>query len=189
MSAKKSGAVAPGATRSEGPSFGVVNGDLTVVGVDNSSLRTFASGHGAMDELPGQSLAAYEADAAGQDRFSPEHLDRASALSERRPVRKVDEELRADLLERPHLFANPQENGRRGLVAVWRSLKDQLRDETLTIIDSSTPSELAMHRRELESRRAVVASVEQGLEILIARIDQRLAESGEDPPDRESGDA
>ncbi|MEM1315130.1 MAG: hypothetical protein AAGI51_11280 [Pseudomonadota bacterium] len=174
-----------GGLPADGASYRMVDGRLTVMGVDNASLQTFASGHAALDDLPDQSLAEYEAAAEAADRFSAESLDRASARSAHRPVRQVDEALRADLLERPHLFATPQENGRRGIVAVWRSLKDQLRDETLKMIDGSSRAELMMHRRELESRRAVVASVEKGLESLLERIDRRLAEGDDAPPEDE----
>ena len=112
-----------------------------------------------------------------RDPFSADYADFLKSRGiARRTERKarVDEGLRASLLERPYLMEKPEEAAHRGAAAVWRSLKDQLKQESHKIIDDSDPSELQALESELASRQALVLAVSRGIEMLLKRLRQRL---------------
>jgi len=131
---------------------------------------------GDEDDLPDQGLAAYEQRSVEQDPFVADYASNLKRMARDRKGARVDRQLRASLLEHPHLFPTPEEHGQRGGAAVWRSLRDQLHDESLELVDSSSRSELLALKRELESRRAIVAAVEKGLGHLLERLERRLEE-------------
>ena len=115
-----------------------------------------------------------------RDPFSADYADfLKSKGAARRSGRKarVDEGLRASLLERPYLMEKPEEAAHRGAAAVWRSLKDQLKQESQKIIDGSDASDLQALESELASRQALVTAVGRGIEMLLKRLRQRLNES------------
>ena len=112
-----------------------------------------------------------------RDPFSADYADflkskGAARRTERRA--RVDEGLRASLLERPFLMEKPEEAAHRGATAVWRSLKDQLKQESHKIIDDSDASELQALESELASRQALVSAVGKGIDMLLKRLRQRL---------------
>lgn len=114
-----------------------------------------------------------------RDPFSADYADfLKSKGAARRTERKarVDEGLRASLLERPFLMDKPEETAHRGAAAVWRSLKDQLKQESQKIIDDSDPAELQALESELASRQALVIAVGKGIDMLLKRLRQRLHE-------------
>jgi len=163
-----------GAAQSAGPAAVV---DLTL-----DSVNTFADGHGALADLPDSVLAEDENAFASRDPFSADYADLIGETADDRQAARVDEQLRADLLERPHLFTKPEENAHRGGAAVWRSLRDQLHGETLARLDGSERSELLALKRELETRRIIVEAVATGIGELIARLEQRLEGMDQPPP-------
>lgn len=132
-----------------------------------------------------------------RDPFSADYADflknKADMRQDKAP--RVDTELRADLLAKPHLMAKPEESALRGAAAVWRSLRDQLKNESLEILDRSDPEELLMLQRELRARQMVLESVTKGVDGLIKRVDQRLDEVSAAPatkipaPKADTGDA
>ena len=114
-----------------------------------------------------------------RDPFSADYADFLKSRSAaRRSGRKarVDEGLRASLLERPYLMEKPEAAVHRGAAAVWRSLKDQLKQESQKIIDDSDAAELQTLESELASRRALVMAVGKGIDMLLKRLRQRLNE-------------
>lgn len=113
-----------------------------------------------------------------RDPFSADYADflKDKAEMRREKAPRVDTGLRADLLAHPHLMAKPEESTHRGAAAVWRSLRDQLKNESLAILDRSDPEELLMLQRELRARQMVLDSVAKGVEGLLKRVEQRLAE-------------
>lgn len=124
--------------------------------------------------LPDSEEAFYARDPFSAD-YADFLKDKADLRREKAP--RVDAELRADLLVKPHLMAKPEESTHRGAAAVWRSLRDQLKNESLAILDRSEPEELLLLQRELRARQMVLESVAKGVEGLIKRVEQRLAEA------------
>ena len=118
-----------------------------------------------------------------RDPFSADYADFLKSKAEIRQEKasRVDEDLRANLLEKPFLMAKPEESTLRGAAAVWRSLRDQLKNESLQILDRSDPEELLMLQRELRARQMVLESVTKGVDGLIKRVEQRLSEGGPAP--------
>ena len=151
------------------------------VDISNAAVLGFGSERDSLldGQVPPTNLPDTEEAFYARDPFSADYAD---FLKYKRDIReeeaqpRVDEGLRADLLRRPHLMERPEESTHRGAAAVWRSLKDQLKNESLEILDRSDPEELQMLRRELSARQMVLASVGKGIEGLIKRVDQRLAE-------------
>lgn len=138
------------------------------------------------DSLLGEPLAETtlpesEDEFAARDPFSSDYLEFQKANLEQRRFeqRKVDGQLRADLLARPHLMKEPGESGTRGAAAVWRSLRDILRQESATLMDSSRLDELLDLKRELEGRKGIVEAVATGLDKQLQRLDQRIAAARE----------
>lgn len=113
-----------------------------------------------------------------RDPFSADYADflKDKADLRREKTARVDLELRADLLAKPHLMAKPEESTHRGAAAVWRSLRDQIKNESLGILDRSDPEELLLLQRELRTRQMVLESVAKGVDGLLKRVEQRLAE-------------
>lgn len=113
-----------------------------------------------------------------RDPFSADYADflKDKADMRRDKAPRVDAELRADLLVKPHLMAKPEESTHRGAAAVWRSLRDQLKNESLAILDRSDPEELLMLQRELRARQMVLESVSKGVDGLLKRVEQRLTD-------------
>ncbi len=122
---------------------------------------------------------------AARDPFSADYMEflREKALRNRVDPREVDTELRANLLEKPYLTERPEEAGLRGAAAVWRSLRDQIHEESLNLIDTSGRHELLILQRELIARKTIVETVDKGLGMLLDRLRQRLEEL---PPDNGS---
>lgn len=118
-----------------------------------------------------------------RDPFSADYADflKSKAEMQRERTPRVDAELRADLLAKPYLMAKPEESALRGAAAVWRSLRDQLKGESLAILDRSDPEELLMLQRELRARQMVLESVAKGVDGLIKRVEQRLDKDGPAP--------
>ena len=114
---------------------------------------------------------------AARDPFSADYMEflKDKAARNRVDPRRVDSELRANLLEKPYLTERPEEAGLRGAAAVWRSLRDQIREESLNLMDASGREELLLLQRELSARKAIVATVDKGLDILLNRLEQRLS--------------
>lgn len=111
-----------------------------------------------------------------RDPFTAEYvqfrLDQARGRREN--AQSVDTQKRADLLTNPHLMEKPAEVGNRGAVAVWRSLRDLLREESTTLMDTSNVHELQMLRRELFSRKTLIEAVTMGLDMQLKRLDERI---------------
>ena len=134
-------------------------------------------------EAPDDGLPQSEDEFFARDPFSADYVMFRRGQAELRRVKRarVNEQLRSDMLERPHLMEKPAEAGNRGAAAVWRSLRDLLRSETETLIDSSSLEELMLLKRELEARKAIVEAVNAGLLQQLKRLEQRL--SVHDPED------
>ena len=144
--------------------------------LDPVSVAAFAS---ERDEIlegasPDSLLPETEEAFYARDPFSADYLELLQERRELRPARTVDQRLRQDLLERPHLMERPEEGAHRGAAAVWRSLRGQLHQSEDDLLDSSDPQELLLLQREVEARRMVVDSVNRGLEMLLKRIKQRI---------------
>lgn len=118
-----------------------------------------------------------------RDPFSADYADFLKGKGDLRRTLRVNGDLREDLLARPHLMHTPEEAAHRGAAAVWRSLRDQLHNESLAVMDGSDREELLMLQRDLEARKAVVDSVGKGLEGLLKRLKQRLTEVEAAPPE------
>ena len=133
------------------------------------------------EPLPESLLPETEDEFASRDPFSADYLEFQKDNIEKKRVeqRKVDGQLRVDLLARPHLMKEPAESGARGGAAVWRSLRDILRQESATLMDSSGLEELLMLKRELEGRKGIVEAVSAGLDKQMQRLDQRIAAARE----------
>lgn len=128
-------------------------------------------------ELPDSALPQDETEFAARDPFSADFILFRLDRSKRRGQQKarLNKQLRADLLEKPHLMENPAESGTRAGAAVWRSLRDLLRGETQALIDNSELEELLMLKRELTTRKAFAEAVNSGLESQLLRLEQRIA--------------
>lgn len=126
---------------------------------------------------PEYSLPQSEDEFYARDPFSADYVLFRHEQSQKRQEKRarVNVQLRADLLERPHLMEKPGEAGSRGAAAVWRSLRDLLRNQTEALIDSSSLDELMMLKRELETRKAIVEAVNTGLEHQLTRLEKRLS--------------
>ncbi len=163
---------------------GDVGGSLTHL--ENATLVAFAADRDSFltEELPESLLPQGEEEFMSRDLFSADYVEFLYAKRDvNETVRGVNRGLRESLLEKPHLMEKPEEGAHRGAAAVWRSLRDQLHEESLQKIDSSERDELLLMRSELELRRAVVESVAKGLGALLKRLDDRLAAIGaEDEP-------
>lgn len=131
-----------------------------------------------------------------RDPFSADYADFLKYKGDARRAEKrarIDEGLRASLLEKPMLMDKPEEAAHRGAAAVWRSLKDQLHQELEKLIDVSDETELDALERDIASRRTLVAAVSRGLDMLLERVRQRrkaLAEATDDdlpPPQKKTG--
>lgn len=120
-----------------------------------------------------------------RDPFSADYVDllRNKADMRHETTTRVDSELRTDLLAKPYLMATPEESTLRGAAAVWRSLRDQIKNESLAILDRSDPEELLLLKRELRARQMVLESVAKGVDGLIKRVEQRLDKDGPDADD------
>lgn len=112
-----------------------------------------------------------------RDPFSADFVTFRIAQSQARKEKyaALNEQLREDLLQSPHLMEKPAEAGNRGAAAVWRSLRDLLRGETEALVDSSSVEELMLLKRELETRKTIVEAVNTGLESQLKRLEQRLS--------------
>lgn len=128
------------------------------------------------DALLSGPLQETEEEIGSRDPFAADYLEflRGKAVRQRKDPRRVDAELRANLLEKPYLTERPEEAGLRGAAAVWRSLRDQIREESLNMLDTSKRDELLMLQRELKARKSIVESVDHGLGLLLQRLKQRL---------------
>jgi hypothetical protein len=144
--------------------------------LDPSAIATFSSDRdGILGAASSESLLPETEEAFyARDPFSADYVDVLHDRSEARGPRRVNEALRADLLERPWLMERPEEGGHRGAAAVWRSLRAQLHQTGLDLPDSSDAEELRLLQRELETHRMVIESVTKGLDGLLKRIAQRL---------------
>lgn len=111
-----------------------------------------------------------------RDPFSADYADflKGNAEAWRENAASVDNELRANLLAKPYMMTKPEESTLRGAAAVWRSLRDQLKNESLAILDRSDPAELLMLQRELRTRKMLLDSVSKGVTGLLSRVEQRL---------------
>lgn len=87
---------------------------------------------------------------------------------------QVDEQLRADLLEKPYLMERPEEGAYRGIGAVWRSLRDQLDAGGEEKLDSSDREELTLLKRELKARKHLVEAVVKGIDKSLDAVEARL---------------
>lgn len=150
------------------------------VDIAQAAVAEFSSGRDVLLEgaIPPTLLPDSEEAFYARDPFSADYADflKTKADIRRTNDAPVDAEMRADLLARPHLMERPEESTHRGASAVWRSLKDQLKNESLTILDRSDPEELQMLLRELRVRKMVVDSVAKGVDGLLTRVEQRLGE-------------
>lgn len=128
-------------------------------------------------DIPDSALPQDEDALFDRDPFSADFVAYRIGQSQRRKekYKALNEQLRDDLLEHPHLLEKPAESGTRGAAAVWRSLRDLLRGETEGIIDGSSVEELKMLKRELETRKAIVEAVNTGLQHQLKRLEQRLS--------------
>jgi len=128
-------------------------------------------------EISDPVLPQSEEDFALRDPFSADYIEfrLQQAQYKNRIEGRANPQLRADLLASPHLLEKPAESGSRGAAAVWRSLRDILGDESLQVMDSSGREELLHLKRELMSRKAVVAAVGEGIGKQLQRIEQRLS--------------
>lgn len=123
-----------------------------------------------------------------RDPFSEDYSNfRQEQSDNKRANESVDDDIRADLLEKPFLMKNPVEEGARGAAAVWRSLRDQLHEETLLLIDSSGETELQMLRRELLAQKAIVEAVSLGLKAQLDRLDSTLSAIVAENSNKKSG--
>lgn len=150
------------------------------VDIAQAAVAEFSSGRDALLEgaVPPTLLPDSEEAFYARDPFSADYADFLKTKADIRWAKEapVNAEMRADLLARPHLMERPEESTHRGASAVWRSLKDQLKNESLTILDRSDPEELQMLLRELRVRKMVVDSVAKGVDGLLKRVEQRLGE-------------
>lgn len=188
----KAGARKPGAETAPPPAEAEVQGvdmDLTHGG----GVGEFTSGRDDLlsSAVPATLLPDSEEAFYARDPFSADYADFLKDKAEMREQKapRVDAELRADLLAKPYLMARPEESTLRGAAAVWRSLRDQLKNESLAILDRSDPEELLMLQRELRARQMVLASVTKGVDGLIKRVEQRLDETGPAPAATTATDA
>jgi hypothetical protein len=150
------------------------------IDIAQAAVAEFSSGRDSLLDgaVPPTLLPDSEEAFYARDPFSADYADFLKGKADIRWAKEaaVDQEMRADLLARPHLMERPEESTHRGAAAVWRSLKDQLKNESLTILDRSDPEELLMLQRELQARKLVVDSVAKGVEGLLKRVEQRLGE-------------
>lgn len=159
--------------------------------LENATLTAFAADRDEMleDMVPDAALPADKDEFYHRDPFSADYVD---FVHEREGARtdggaKVDRKLRDDMLAQPHLLQKPEESANRGAAAVWRSLRDQLHEESLEMIDTSDREELLILKGDLMTRKALVDSVGEGLTNLIKRLDQRLAAEDKTPPPKDDG--
>lgn len=166
------------------------------VDIAQAAVAEFSSGRDSLLDgaVPPTLLPDSEEAFYARDPFSADYADFLKGRAEitRAKETRVDKELRADLLACPHLMERPEESTNRGAAAVWRSLKDQLANEGMNILDRSEPEELLMLQRELQARRMVLDAVTKGVEGLLKRVDQRLGElsrptGGGTPPPGDKG--
>ncbi len=152
--------------------------------LDPSAIATFSSDRdGVLGSASPESLLPETEEAFyARDPFSADYAEMLRERGESRGPRRVNAELRADLLERPWLMERPEEGGHRGAAAVWRSLRAQLHQTGLDLPDSSDAEELRLLQRELETHRMVIESVTKGLDGLLKRIAQRLEVLGREAP-------
>ncbi len=148
------------------------------VDIADAAVAEFSSGRDALLEgsVPATLLPDSEEAFYARDPFSADYADflKEKGQLRRDKAARVDEDLRADLLARPFLMERPEESTHRGAAAVWRSLRDQLKNESLAILDGSDPQELLMLQRELQARKMVLESVGKGIDGLLKRVEQRL---------------
>ena len=164
------------------------------VDIADAAVAEFSSGRDALLEgsVPATLLPDSEEAFYARDPFSADYADflKEKGQLRRDKAARVDEDLRADLLARPVLMERPEESTHRGAAAVWRSLRDQLKNESLAILDGSDPQELLMLQRELQARKMVLESVGKGIDGLLKRVEQRLDDTdapqktlkGSEPP-------
>jgi hypothetical protein len=150
------------------------------VDIAQAAVAEFSSGRDSLLEgaVPPTLVRDSEEAFYARDPFSADYADFLKGRAEITRAReaRVDKEMRANLLARPHLMERPEESTSRGAAAVWRSLKDQLANESLTILDRSDPEELLMLQRELQARKMVLDSITKGVDGLLKRVEQRLGE-------------
>ncbi|MHC0053382.1 hypothetical protein [Actibacterium sp. D379-3] len=143
-----------------------------------TAVTSFASDRDALlgEDIPDPALPQTEEEYISRDPFSADYVDFRlhEAEAKQGDIHRVNAKLRADLLAAPHLMEKPAESGNRGAAAVWRSLRDILREESHEIIDNSGLEELLMLKRELEARKAVVEAVNAGIGNQLKRLEQRL---------------
>lgn len=180
---KKGAGKAAATGKAAGPGADVPDmgfGPVQDVDILQGAVAEFSAGRDSLLEgaVPPTLLPDSEEAFYARDPFSADYADFLKGKADIRWAKEaaVDQEMRADLLERPHLMERPEESTHRGAAAVWRSLKDQLKNESLTILDRSDPEELLMLQRELQARKMVVDSVAKGVEGLLKRVEQRLGE-------------
>lgn len=144
-----------------------------------SALNMFAAERDLLltGDLPDSALPQSEEEYVSRDPFSADYVEfRLSETRHRNEKQaKVNTKVRADLLEQPHLLEKPAESGSRGAAAIWRSLRDMLREESHTVMDNSGLQELLMLKRELETRKRIVEAVNEGLANQLKRLEQRLS--------------
>ncbi len=182
---------AGGAGAPEAPSDGAEDIGASLQALENATLTAFAADRDALidDMVPAAALPADRDEFYHRDPFSGDYVDYVNAREGSRTDggAKVARKLREDLLSKPHLLPKPEEGANRGAAAVWRSLRDQLHQESLGMIDSSDREELLILKGDLMTRKALVDSVGEGLTNLIKRLDQRLAAFDKTPPKVDDG--
>jgi hypothetical protein len=155
-------------------------GAVKDIDIAQAAVAEFSAGRDSLLEgaVPPTLVRDSEEAFYARDPFSADYVDflRDKAEIGRTRETRVDAELRADLLARPYLMERPEESTNRGAAAVWRSLKGQLANEGLSILDGSDPEELLMLQRDLQARKMVLDSVAKGVDGLLKRVEQRLGD-------------
>jgi hypothetical protein len=169
---------------------GVAN-PLELRHLDQAAIAGFSADRDAFlaHDLPQGALASgvlpeTVEDFFARDPFSADYANFLKEMSRQRSGRRaksapeVNLSLRANLLERPYLMERPEEGALRGSAAVWRSLKDQLRQESEKLIDTSDVHDLLALERDLRGRKSLITSVVRGIDMLLKRLQQRLEAEG-----------
>lgn len=160
------------------------------IAIESSAAAVVAGFTAERDDLIGQlpqqsAMPASEEAFYSRDPFSADYTDfvKEKGRLKRQARARVDGELRADLLAKPYLMEVPDEAAHRGAGAVWRSLRDQLHNESLGVIDGSDIEEIKLLERELKARKLIVAAVSTGIDDLLKRVGHRLndLEGGKKP--------
>lgn len=151
-----------------------------ITGLSDAAIESFSQDRDELlGRLPPESLLPGSEEAFyARDPFSADYADFLKEKGEMRRAKAVsfDEELRASLLARPQLMEKPEESAHRGAAAVWRSLRGQLHNEGLELLDTSNIEELEMLQRDLKTRKMVLDSVTKGVDGLLKRVEQRIGE-------------